>query len=137
MACLTDEGDIIGKPQAMSGFMGFKIGVPPIPTGFGIEASGGALTFVDALRCRAKVFISIALGMGDTLSVALPEGPARDLVAAIQDLADGSVLELEQVLLALWRLNRSGCFSTGCVLAAIFIWPRPGLIYRADLKPWA
>ena len=127
MACLTDEGDIIGKPQAMSGFMGFKIGVPPIPTGFGIEASGGALTFVDALRCRAKVFISIALGMGDTLSVALPEGPARDLVAAIQDLADGSVLELEQVLLAPLAFEPIRVFFDGVRFGGDFYLATPGV----------
>ena len=101
MACLDADNNIIGSPIGSSVYVGFKVGLPPLPTGVGLQAPlAPGLSFVDAIRCRARVFSSVVLGMGDTLLAGLPEGPERDVVQAIQNTSANSFAELQSILFA-------------------------------------
>lgn len=102
MACLDEDNEIIGVPENAALYIGFKVGAPPLPTGLGLERSGGpgGMTVAEQLRCRARIFNSVVLGMGDTLVGALPPGPERDAVQSIRDLGADSFAELEKILFA-------------------------------------
>ena len=99
-ACLDDNDEILGLPSNAAMYLGFKVGVPPLPTGFGLEMSPGpgGMTFGDHVRCRVRLFNSVVLGLGDTLLSALPAGPEREAIQSIQESARGSFKEFERLL---------------------------------------
>lgn len=99
-ACLDEDDEILGLPSNAAVYFGFKVGVPPLPTGFGVELSPGpgGMTFGDHVRCRVRLFNSLVLGMGDTLLGALPAGPEREAIRQIQESARGSFKDFERIL---------------------------------------
>ena len=128
MACIDESNEIIGFLGAASAFFGFKVGVPPLPTGVGIAGSvASGMSFYDGIRCRLKVYNSIVLGMGDSLLAALPDGPERDVVQAIQDIGATSFDELENIILAPLELAPIRHLLDGIRFAGDFSLATPGV----------
>ena len=102
LGCLDANNEIVGLPSKAAFYLGFKVGIPPLPTGVGLEMAPGpgGMTFAEHLRCRARMFNSVVLGMGDALLTALPDGPERDAIRSIQDVAANSFEEFERILFA-------------------------------------
>ncbi len=97
-SCLNDAGERLGSAK-MAGYLALKVGVAVPVRGFGLAVQQPAMSFVERIKCGARVQLGAALGLPDTVVATIPDSQAKDTIRALNQAASGSIKDfVDQVL---------------------------------------